>query len=95
MFAGCRPIFGFPESATGLFVTGTSIANFIGVLIARDVALGFEVRCTGIAAGAARLTAYASAGVHACVARAMDFCGIGSDALRLISAPSRPGHGSG
>jgi len=86
-----QTIFGFPESATGLFVTGASIANFIGVLIARDVASGFEVRCTGVAEGAARLTAYAAAGVHTCVARAMDFCGIGSDALRLISAP--PGKG--
>ena len=45
-----RSIFGFPESATGLFVTGTSMANLIGVLIARDVALGFEVRCAGVAA---------------------------------------------
>ncbi len=81
-----QAIFGFPESATGLFVTGTSMANFIGVLIARDVALGFEVRCTGVAASTTRLTAYAAAGVHSCVARAMDFCGIGSDALRLISA---------
>ena len=86
-----QTIFGFPESATGLFVTGTSMANFIGVLIARDVAMGFEVRCAGVAASAARLTAYASAGAHTSVARAMDFCGIGSDALRLISA--RPGHG--
>src|SRR5580658_3444794 len=79
-------LFGFPESATGLFVTGTSMANLIGVLIARDVALGFEVRCTGVADNPRRLTAYASAAVHACVARAMDFCGLGSDALRLIPA---------
>jgi aromatic-L-amino-acid/L-tryptophan decarboxylase len=86
-----QAIFGFPESATGLFVTGTSMANFIGVLIARDVALGFEVRCKGLAASNTRLTAYAAAGVHTCVVRAMDFCGIGSDALRLISA--RPGQG--
>jgi aromatic-L-amino-acid/L-tryptophan decarboxylase len=86
-----RTIFGFPESATGLFVTGTSMANLIGVLIARDVALGFEVRCAGVAASPRRLTAYASAAVHTCIARAMDFSGIGSDALRLISA--RPGRG--
>ena len=31
-------IFSFPDSATGLFVTGTSMANLIGVLIARDTA---------------------------------------------------------
>src|ERR1700723_669170 len=79
-----QSIFGFPESASGLFVTGASMANLIGVLIARDVALGFEVRCTGVAGSSRKLTAYASAAVHSCVARAMDFCGLGSDALRLI-----------
>ena len=86
-----QSVFGFPESATGLFVTGASMANFIGVLIARDVALGFEARCAGIAASPRRLTAYASAAVHTCLPRAMDFCGIGSEALRLI--PARPGRG--
>ena len=86
-----QTIFGFPESATGLFVTGASMANFIGVLIARDVALGFEVRCAGVAASPRRLTAYASEAVHTSVARAMDFSGIGSDGLRLI--PARPGRG--
>jgi aromatic-L-amino-acid/L-tryptophan decarboxylase len=84
-----QTIFGFPESASGLFVTGASMANLIGVLIARDVALGFEVRCAGVAASPRRLTAYASEAVHACIGRAMDFSGIGSDALRLI--PARPG----
>src|SRR5271168_2281682 len=53
-----REIFGFPETATGLFVTGTSMANLIAVIIARDVALGFEVRCNGIAAHEKNLTAY-------------------------------------
>ena len=86
-----RTIFGFPESATGLFVTGTSLANFIAVLIARDVALGFDVRSVGVAASSPRLTAYASAAVHNCVARAMDFSGIGSNALRLIPAAAGRG----
>jgi aromatic-L-amino-acid/L-tryptophan decarboxylase len=79
-----QALFGFPESASGLFVTGTSMANLIGVLIARDVALGFDVRCAGVSASGRRLTAYASSAAHNCIARAMDFCGIGSDALRLI-----------
>lgn len=79
-----RRIFGFPESATGLFVTGTSMANLIGVVIARDTALGFDVRCTGVAAHPARLSAYASTAVHGCIQKALDIAGIGSDALRLI-----------
>lgn len=84
-----RKLFGFPESATGLFVTGASVANLIGVLVARDTALGFETRCAGVEAGSTRLTAYASVAVHGCLARALDIAGIGSDALRRISVDAR------
>jgi aromatic-L-amino-acid decarboxylase len=69
-----QSIFGFPESATGLFVTGTSIANLIGVVIARNVFQG----------AGRKQTAYALPSVHASVARAMDIAGIGASALRLI-----------
>ncbi|MBB3018740.1 glutamate/tyrosine decarboxylase-like PLP-dependent enzyme [Microvirga lupini] len=79
-----RDIFGFPEEATGLFVTGTSTANLIGVLVARTATLGTEVRRSGLAASRRQLVAYASAAAHGCVARALEISGIGSDALRLI-----------
>ena len=82
-------IFGFPESASGLFVTGTSMANLIGVLIARDAELGFEVRCAGVAGSEKRLAAYASAAAHSCIAKALDMAGIGSDALRPIAVDGR------
>ena len=83
-----REIFGFPKSATGLFVTGTSMANFIAVAIARDVALGFDVRGQGVAAKRKRLAAYGSTAVHSCVSKAMDLSGVGSEALRLIPTGS-------
>jgi len=84
-----RKLFGFPESATGLFVTGASMANLIAVLVARDTELGFETRCAGVGAGSKRLAAYASAAVHGCIARALDIAGIGSDALRRIAVDER------
>jgi glutamate/tyrosine decarboxylase-like PLP-dependent enzyme len=77
-----RQMFGFPESASGLFLTGTSQANFLATLIARTRALGAVVRRGGL--GEARLTAYASRAVHGCVQRAMDMAGVGSLQLRLI-----------
>ena len=79
-----RTLFGFPEQATGLFVTGTSIANFIAVKVARDAALGVATRRSGLAQSERTLTAYSSHAVHGCIARALDFAGLGSDALRLI-----------
>jgi glutamate/tyrosine decarboxylase-like PLP-dependent enzyme len=76
-------LFGFPAGASGLLVTGTSIANLIGVIIARVAALGPDVRRAGAAAGP-KLVAYASTAVHGCVPRAMDMAGLGTDALRLV-----------
>jgi glutamate/tyrosine decarboxylase-like PLP-dependent enzyme len=77
-------LFGFPATATGLFVTGTSMANMLGVLVARADAFGLGVRRRGVAAYKKRLTAYGSSAAHGCIAQAMDLCGIGSEALRLI-----------
>ncbi len=73
---------GFPPSGGGLLLSGTSMANLVAVLAARRAACGAAVRETG--AGASRLTAYASAGAHMCIVRAMDMAGLGSAAVRLI-----------
>lgn len=82
-----REIFDFPESATGLFVTGTSLANFIAVTVARTRALGLAVRQHGMREQ--RLCAYTSVFAHACVAQAMDLAGLGIDALRQIPCNER------
>lgn len=84
-----RELFRFPESASGLFVTGTSMANLIGVLVARTAALGTGVRKSGLLADGTRLTAYASAAAHGCVEQAMDLAGLGVDALRDIPFDAR------
>jgi glutamate/tyrosine decarboxylase-like PLP-dependent enzyme len=77
-------LFGFPENASGLFVTGTSMATLIAVLVASRAALGTKVRSQGIAAGSKRLMAYTSTGAHNSIARMMDLAGLGTDALRVI-----------
>jgi len=86
--AWTREMFGFPDTATGLFVTGSSQANFLAALVARTRRLGPTVRREGLPREG-RLTAYASAAVHGCVARAMDMMGLGSQALRLIPCDAR------
>ena len=82
--AWMRDIFGFPATAAGLFVTGTSMANLIAVLIARAHALGRGVRERGVAQLGGQLRAYTSTAAHGCVAQAMDLAGLGFDALRRI-----------
>lgn len=85
-----RQMFDFPATATGIFVTGTSIANFIALIVARTAVLGPHSRRDGIAAGGKQLTAYVSAAAHGCVRQAMELAGFGSAALRLI--PTDRGH---
>ncbi len=77
-------LFGLPQTAGGLLVTGTSIANLIGVLIARRAALGPTSRASGL--GGTRLVAYTSAAANGCIPRAMDMAGLGTAALRMIPA---------
>ena len=78
-------LFSFPAGASGLFVTGTSMANLIGVLIARTASMGGQVRRDGLGRNGQALRAYASAGAHGCVSQAMDLAGFGSAALRSIA----------
>jgi len=79
-----REMFGFPSTASGLFVTGTSMANLMAVLVARTATLGRLSRRHGIGNAGALMTAYTSKAAHGCVTRAMDIAGFGSDALRCI-----------
>jgi len=71
-----RDLFGFPETASGLFVTGTSMANLIGCLCARTKKEGGS------------LTAYTSTAAHISVAQSLDISGIGTNALRKIPVNS-------
>ncbi|MBK8197224.1 MAG: cytochrome D ubiquinol oxidase subunit I [Acidobacteria bacterium] len=78
----CRDLFGFPETASGLIVSGTSLATIVALKVARDARLSFASRKAGV--GTSRLVGYASAEAHACNPRAFDILGLGADALRRI-----------
>ncbi len=78
--AWVRQMFGFPATASGLVVSGTSMATIVALKVARDARLA--ARASGV--GAHRLVGYASDQAHNCVARAFDMLGLGSDALRAV-----------
>lgn len=79
-----RELYSFPDTASGVFVTGTSMANLMSVLVARTARCGAQIRESGVA-GAPRLTAYTSQAAHGCIAQAMDLSGLGTAALRRIA----------
>ena len=65
------------------------MASFIAMVVARDARLGCDVRRQGIGQATQKLTAYASTAVHGSIGRALDFAGLGSEALRLVAVDSR------
>jgi aromatic-L-amino-acid decarboxylase len=82
--------FDFPPDASGIFVTGASMANFLSLLVARERAAGAKnVRLNGLNALDSMLVAYASREVHNCVRQAMELSGLGARHLRLIPSDER------
>ncbi|RUU63609.1 amino acid decarboxylase [Mesorhizobium sp. M2C.T.Ca.TU.009.01.2.1] len=79
-----KEMVGFPASAGGTLVSGGSMANIIGLTVARNVKAGVDVRERGVGAMPKPLRYYASDQVHSCHRKAMEVLGLGNRALRRI-----------
>jgi aromatic-L-amino-acid/L-tryptophan decarboxylase len=75
---------GFPKDASGLMVTGGSLANMIGLAVARHAKSGFDVRQQGVAGADRKLLVYGSVETHNWVNKGLEFMGMGRDAFRAV-----------
>ncbi len=78
---------GFPQSASGTLVSGGSMANIIGLTVARNAMAETDMRVHGVRGADRPLRFYGSDQVHRCHRTAMELLGLGHTALREI--PSR------
>ncbi len=79
-----KQLFGFPENATGLLVSGGSEANLIGIAAGREAATKGAISSCGARALDYQLVNYASEQAHNSVDKAASLLGIGWDNLRHI-----------
>lgn len=79
-----KEMLGYPASASGTLVSGGSMANLIGLTVARNAMAGVDVRERGVAAIERPLRLYASDQVHSCHRKAVEALGLGNRALRRI-----------
>ena len=80
----CKDIVGLPRESSGLLVSGASMANFVGLAVARNATAGVDVRTEGVQAMAKRAVFYASSEVHSCIQKAIELLGLGAKSLRKV-----------
>ena len=85
----CKEMMGFPAEASGLLVSGGSMANLVGMAVARSVNAGFDVRQQGLQEAPYRLTMYGSQEMHSSMQKAVEIMGMGSGSLRKIPVNDR------
>ncbi|HEV8597749.1 MAG TPA: pyridoxal-dependent decarboxylase [Gemmatimonadales bacterium] len=79
----CKTLLGFPAEASGVLVTGGSVANLVALAAARDAADPAIVE-RGLATLPAPLVLYASTETHNSVEKAVRLLGLGRSALHAI-----------
>ncbi len=77
-------IIGYPDTASGMIVSGGSMANYVGLATARHHRCGYDIRQKGILAGGRQLCVYGSTEVHNCNQKAIELLGIGREHFRKI-----------
>ena len=87
VIAWCKTMMDFPDEASGLLTSGASMANLVGLSVARNAGADVDVRTEGVGA-AQPLTFYSSSEVHSCHQKAAELMGLGSQALRKLPVNS-------
>jgi glutamate/tyrosine decarboxylase-like PLP-dependent enzyme len=84
-----KELLGFPPSASGQLVSGSSAAALTALGVARHVAAtraGIDARHAGLQHATTTFTAYQSEQGHSCHRKALEVLGIGSSHIRVIES---------
>jgi glutamate/tyrosine decarboxylase-like PLP-dependent enzyme len=78
-----KEMMGFPKSASGMLVSGASMANITALIVARNH-FNRNIKAHGLHAVPGQMIVYGSAETHNCVPKGVEVIGIGSENFRKI-----------
>ncbi|MCJ7423148.1 aminotransferase class V-fold PLP-dependent enzyme [Candidatus Bathyarchaeota archaeon] len=79
-----KDMLAYPKDACGLLVSGASMANLIGLTVARNTMAKFDMRQEGLQKIQRKMTLYGSEEMHSCIQKSVEMLGLGNEALRRI-----------
>jgi glutamate/tyrosine decarboxylase-like PLP-dependent enzyme len=80
-----KSLLDYPADASGLLVSGGSMANLVGLAVARTHAAPYDVREQGVnTSDFPRLMFYMSSEGHSSLRKAIELLGLGSESLRIV-----------
>lgn len=79
-----KEMLGYPATASGTLVSGGSMANLIGLTVARNTMSGIDLRELGVSALTMPMRFYGSDQIHSCHQIAVEAMGLGNRALRRV-----------
>ncbi|MBA4300925.1 MAG: amino acid decarboxylase [Cyclobacterium sp.] len=80
----CKELMNFPSEASGILVSGGSMANITALTVARNSFREEKIRTQGLKAASAQLVLYCSTETHSCIQKAAEIIGLGTDSVRKI-----------
>jgi glutamate/tyrosine decarboxylase-like PLP-dependent enzyme len=81
-----KQAFGFPTETSGLLATGASMANIIGLAVARHAKAGLNVKEDGLFHAPARMMFYGSSETHNSIIKGLQLLGFGKQSFCPIEA---------
>jgi glutamate/tyrosine decarboxylase-like PLP-dependent enzyme len=79
-----KEIMDYPPEASGVLVSGGSMANLTGLAVARHAKALTDIKKKGLQASQKPMVCYASTESHKSLTRAVEVLGLGNESLRLI-----------
>ncbi|MHA2282978.1 MAG: pyridoxal phosphate-dependent decarboxylase family protein [Promethearchaeota archaeon] len=80
-----KQLLGYDSGASGLLVSGASIANLIGLTVARNTKANYDIIKQGVQAKKRKLLFYGSTEMHGSIDKTIQILGLGLNSLKKIT----------